>query len=256
MAWKGYRTMISDPLEAFRRAAAATLARMEHAFVERALMLQGLLVGEAVSGARRVVANNAQLALDAVQMLVRLPHHLADMLADSWRGPDARVLTVRERLAIADAYGYRARPDLLRIVNGPGLSSIPRAAFENGNPAITIGNTIYLRPASNWPKKDLMTKPEGAALLMHEVMHTIQYREMGYSRFAARYGADMTTVRGKANEMYKYGKRRRQFNAEMIEGQAETVSDYYALLHSTNPKLAVQRAALQRRLKGTGIYGL
>ncbi len=111
--------MIPDPLEAFRRATAATLARMEQAFVERALTLPGLLAGEVVNGARRAVTNTAQLALDAVQMLVRLPHHLADMLADSWRGPDARALTVRERLAIADAYGYRARPDLLRIVTDP-----------------------------------------------------------------------------------------------------------------------------------------
>lgn len=248
--------MIADPLEAFRRAAAATLARMEKSFVERALTLPNLLVGEAVGGARRMATDTAQLALDAVQMLVRLPHHLADMLADSWRGPDARVLTARERLAIADAFGYRARPDLLRIVNGPGLSAIPRAAFKNGNPAITIGNTIYLRPASNWPKKDLISKPEGAALLMHEVMHTIQYRELGYSQFAARYGGDMASVRGKAGEMYKYGKRRRQFHSEMIEGQAEMVSDYYTLLHSSNPKFASQKAALQRRLKGTGIYGL
>ena len=248
--------MMPDPLESFRRAAAITLARMEQSFVERALTLPGMLVGEAVSGVRRAATNTAQMALNAVKMLVRLPHRLTDMLADSWRGPESRVLTPRERLASADAYGYRARPDLLRIVNGPGLSSIPLQAFINGNPAITIGNTIYLRPASKWPKNDLMSKHEGAAMLIHEVMHTIQYREMGYSQFAVRYGADMTAVRGKAREMYKYDKRRRQFSVEMIEGQASMVSDYYTLLHPTNPKLALQRAALQRRLKGTGIYGL
>lgn len=250
--------MIPDPLDTFRRAAAGALARMERRFVEQALALPGMVVDKAAGAARDAVVGTAQQMLATMQLLVRLPHHLADMLADSWRGPDARVLTARERLTIADVYGYRARPDLLRIVNGPGLSSIPRAAFRNGNPAITIGNTIYLRPESKWPKHDLTTTRDGSGteLLMHEVMHTIQYRELGYQLFLSRYGVDMTTVRGNADEMYRYDKRRRSFDDEMIEGQAEIVGNYHRLRHSKDPKDAMKRADLQRRLKGTGIYGL
>lgn len=53
-------------------------------------------------------------------VLARLPHYLTDMLADSWRGPDARVLTAGERLAIADVFGVRGHPELLRVVDGAG----------------------------------------------------------------------------------------------------------------------------------------
>ncbi|OWK30495.1 DUF4157 domain-containing protein [Sphingomonas mucosissima] len=250
--------MIPDPLDSFRRAAAGVLARMERAFVERALALPGVVLGKAANSVRDAVASEAQQALAAAEMLARLPHHLADMLADSWRGRGARPLTPRERLTTADVFGYRARPDLLRIVNGPGLSSIPRAAFSNRNPAITIGNTIYLNPASKWPARDLTTSRDGSGteLLMHEVMHTIQYRELGYSRFLARYGADMAAAKGDANEMYRYQKRGRPFDREMLEGQAQMVGNYQRLKDSTDPKDQTRRADLRRRLKGTGLHGL
>lgn len=250
--------MILDPLEPFRRAAAAILARMERSFVERALALPGRIVDQAETSIKDYAVSEWERAKAAAEMLVRLPHHFADMLADSWRGPDVRALTARERLTVVDVFGYRARPELLRIVNGPGLSSIVRAAFRNGNPAITIGNTIYLNPASKWPARDLTTTRDGsgAALLVHEVMHTIQYRELGYARFLARYGGDMATTKGDAHEMYRYYKRHRSFDGEMLEGQAEMVGDYHGLQNNADPKLKARRDDLRRRLKGTGIYGL
>lgn len=56
--------------------------------------------------------------------------------------------------------------------------------------------------------------------------------------------------------MYRYYKRGRRFDAEMLEGQAEMVGDYHGLRNSTDPKLQTRRIDLRRRLKGTGIYGL
>ncbi|MDJ0278171.1 DUF4157 domain-containing protein [Sphingomonas sp. 2R-10] len=246
-----------DPLEEFRRAAAGVLARMERRFVESALALPGYVFDKAADATRKMVVNEVQQRLDAAKMLSRLPHHLADMLADSWRGPGARMLTARERLLIVDVYGHRARPDLIRIVDGPGLSEIPRIAFRNNNGAITIGNTIYLNPARKYPTQDLTSKKgEGTELLIHEVMHTIQYRELGYARFLTRYGNDMATVKGDANEMYNYFKRRRTFGNEMLEGQAEMVGRYQELRDVPNPKLDGVRDDLRRRLKGTGLHGL
>ena len=250
--------MIPDPLQSFRRAAAGILARMEQSFVERALALPGTALNSAAGAARNAFVDEAQRVIAGAEMLIRLPHHLADMLADGWRGPSARTLTARERLTIVDVFGHRARPDLLRIVNGPGLSAITRAAFRNGNPAITIGNTIYLNPTSKWSPSDLTTMRDGTGteLLMHETMHTIQYRELGYSRFLGRYGADMAAVKGDADEMYRYYKRRRTFDQEMLEGQAQMVGNYHGLQNTVDPKLQARRDALRRRLKGTGIYGL
>jgi len=231
---------------------------MEQSFVEQALALPGRIADQAGKAMGDRLTSELQHAKAAAEMLVRLPHHLADMLADSWRGRDARTLTARERLTVVDAFGYRARPELLRVVNGPGLSTIVRAAFGNGNPAITIGNTIYLNPASKWPERDLTRTRNGAGavLLVHEVMHTIQYRELGYARFLARYGADMAAAKGNAREMYRYYKRNRNFDGEMLEGQAEMVGEYYRLKNSSDPTSRDPRDDLRRRLKGTGIYGL
>ncbi len=246
-----------DPLQEFRRAAAGVLARMERSFVQSALALPGYVFDKTADAARKTVVNEVQHRLDAAKMLAQLPHHLADMLADSWRGPGARALTARERLLVVDVYGQRARPDLLRIVNGPGLSEIPRMAFRNGNGAITIGNTTYLNPARKYPTRDLtLEKGRGTELLVHEVMHTIQYRELGYARFLARYGNDMAAVKGNASEMYHYFKRRRTFSNEMLEGQAQMVGRYQELRDVPNPKLDPVRDDLRRRLKGTGLHGL
>lgn len=90
---------------------------------------------------------------------------------------------------------------------------------------------------------------------MHEVTHTIQYRELGHGVFLTRYAADMAAVRGDANEMYRYGNRRRPFAREMLEGQAGMVGNYTTLRRARDPKLATRRADLQRRLRGTDFHG-
>lgn len=66
----------------------------------------------------------------------------------------------------------------------------------------------------------------------------------------------MAAVKGDANEMYRYYKRGRSFDKEMLGGQAEMVGNYHGLRNSTDPKLQARRTDLRRRLKGTGIYGL
>lgn len=71
-----------------------------------------------------------------------------------------------------------------------------------------------------------------------------------------RYTRDMREVRGDANEMYRYWKRRRPFGDEMLEGQAEIVGNYTRLHNSRDPKLQARLNSLRRQLTGTGIDGL
>lgn len=250
--------MIPDPFEHFRRAAALYLAQVEAELVERALSLPEEIARRAIGAATGAVVTEVQRVEAGIALLSRLPHHLADLLADSWRGFSARPLTARERLAIVDMFGYRARPELLRIVNGHGLCAIAWTAFRNGNPAITVGNTIYLNPAAKWPVRDLTVGKNGDSLelLIHETTHTIQYRELGYARFLARYTRDMRQVRGDANEMYRYWKRRRTFGDEMLEAQAQMVGNYSRLRDNFDPKLQARRDSLRRRLAGSGVDGL
>lgn len=63
-------------------------------------------------------------------------------------------------------------------------------------------------------------------------------------------------MKGDAGELYRYDKRRRSFDKEMLEGQAEMVGNYHVLRNSTDPREQAKRADLRRRLRGTGIYGL
>jgi len=195
-------------------------------------------------------------AADAIGDKLRaLPHKAADALADSMRGDKARTLTPAERSAITAAYGNRVDLDKVRIVDGPGDSPAAHAAFKiGGNPAITIGNTIYLDSAHY--SGDLGQPGAERALLIHEFSHVVQYKELGYGSFASKYANDLKEHDFDRNEVYRYDKRDTTYAQETIEGQAEMVGDYARLRGSTLPQDQATIRDLEQRLADTGIYGL
>jgi hypothetical protein len=81
-------------------------------------------------------------------------------------------------------------------------------------------------------------------------------RSPAHGSFTARYGRDFAKARGDAEKLYDYASRKTVFDTETLEGQAQMVGDYAEIRHSTNPADQAMIADLERRLQGTGIYGL
>ena len=192
---------------------------------------------------------------DWIGALAALPHNVADFIADLDRGPDARVLTTDETRLVREAYGDRQPPSVVRIVKGSGLSLPAMLAFRKGNPAITIGNTIYIKAEYQVPHQDLSTRDVGVELLLHEFTHVIQWKTMGYTGFGRRYLSDIHDCG--MDQLYDYEKRNTVYAQETLEGQAQMVGHYARVrLSPNNPNSIAKRQDLERRLKGTGIYGL
>ncbi|WP_260597188.1 DUF4157 domain-containing protein [Sphingomonas endolithica] len=192
-------------------------------------------------------------------VLGKLPHGTANVVADSYRGPFARALTPAEVKIVTWAFGKQpVAPSQVRIVPGPGLQTVAAIAFLNGNPAITIGNTIYIKQRVYRERggSNLAATPEGVEMLLHEYTHVLQYGRLGFARFGARYAAEFKAAGGDANKMYDYKHRKKGFNDESIEGQAALVGDFGEQLAlppvRRTPALIRQ---LRSKLNGTGILG-
>lgn len=186
-----------------------------------------------------------------------LPNEAANRLADSLRGDKARTLTSDEKAQIREAFGDDVDVDSVRIVNGPGNNPAAHAAFKvGGNPAITIGDTIYLNPNTNSYSDDLGQGGNETGLLIHEFTHVEQYRDLGFGSFGQKYASDLKEHDFDRNAVYDYEQRDTTYAQETIEGQAEMVGDYAEIRNSTDPADQAKIADLERRLDGTGIYGL
>ncbi len=199
-----------------------------------------------------------QHAVEALGDKLRsLPSEAANRLADSLRGDKARVLTNAEKDQIREAFRPNVDVDSVRIVNGPGDNPAAKAAFKfGGNPAITIGNTIYLNPDTNSYSGDLGQGGNETGLLIHEFTHVEQYRDLGFGSFGEKYARDLADHGFDRNEVYRYDQRDTTYAQETIEGQAEMVGDYAEIRNSTDPADQAKIADLEKRLEGTGIYGL
>lgn len=230
------------------------MSAAEQALFERALNA----VGRTVIGAADVLRTNVdRRAADTMTMLGKLLHEEANAIADKDRGPHARPLTAAERKAVMEAYGSDPDPSRVRIVPGPGLSIVAFAAFVKGNPAITIGNTIYLRwgqKTINYP--DFTRSEDGLDLLVHEYSHVIQYHRLGFARFGARYAAELAKAKGDADSLYDYKHRKTTFSTETLEGQAAMAGDYAKSKSKSGALSRAEAASIRRRLKGSGVYGL
>ncbi len=209
------------------------------------------------------IANAAKSAFEGLKeiggdikdSLAALPSSAANAVADSMRGPHARKLTPGEEAKLREVFGDSIDLSNVRIVDGPGYNGDAWAAFNiGGNPAITEGNTVYIR--SDHFQKDFSTSPEGIELLVHEFTHVRQYQQMGFGSFFAKYGADLVKI-GDRNKVYDYQSRPdTTFATETIEGQAQMVGDYARYKAGGNNLTPDQVKDIERRLKGTGIFGL
>jgi hypothetical protein len=157
------------------------------------------------------------MAAKAKDALASLPADAANALADSMRGPSARELTPGETATLWRAFGDSIDLTNVRIVNGPGYNADAAIAFKvGGNPALTEGNTVYMR--SDHYSGDLSSSPAGINMLVHEFTHVRQYQQMGFASFFAHYGGDLMGAGGDRNEPYDYGSRTDNFASERIEG--------------------------------------
>lgn len=100
-------------------------------------------LGSLAGNARDTVADWAAKLRD---QLGALPNGAANALADSMRGSSARALTSGETTALRSAFGKGIDLSNVRIVDGPGCNPDAWLAFNvGGNPAITEGNTVYVK---------------------------------------------------------------------------------------------------------------
>lgn len=179
-------------------------------------------------------------------------HAAADRFAETGRPPEARTLTKAEARRVEAAFGGALPLDDVRFVSGPGRSAMAAMAFRKGNPAITIGRTVYFKPGHYRP--DFAATPEGVSLLVHECTHVVQYGRMGYVRFFAKYGVDLCRCGFSPARLYHFEKRATTFGTETLEGQAE-MAGTLAYQHEVGGDGAIRRE-LERRMAGSRIFGL
>lgn len=235
-----------DPLAAVRR----VISREANVLLDRVV---GAAVDTTGSAVHRAQRNLFQRADDLTTLIGEVPHKAAETIVDLDRGFSARRLTAAEASRVTQAYGARVNPADVRIVDGPGLSAIAAVAFLHGNPAITIGNTIYIRHDRYKPDMTLTT--QDLNMLIHECMHVIQYKELGFARFGKRYLAEMRKNGNDPDRLYDYKSRKLDFAHETLEGEAAIVGDYAGFHASSNPADRERAERLRSRLHGTGIYG-
>lgn len=136
---------------------------------------------------------------------------------------------------------------------GPGLSYFVKMAFINGNPAIMIGNTIYLKKGSS----DLTTSDSGIKLLLHESTQVMLHASLGFGVFGRRYASEWRALGYNADQLYACRKRNKSWRDETLEGQARIVGEYSMFLRQKcTPEFLPTLQMLRAKLKDTGTYGL
>jgi len=162
-----------------------------------------------------------------------------------------RKLTAGEIALARAAFGNKIGYSAVRLSDGPGLEPLAHIAFAKGNPAITIGSTVYFK--HDYCADFSAGGMKGKKSFIHELTHVWQYGLLGLPAFFVRYGKDLFNAKGKPDDMYKYVQGKDPFRTAMLEAQANMVGDYSEALWSTN---AAQLAKLARNMAGSGLYGL
>ena len=162
----------------------------------------------------------------------------------------ARPLTGGEIGLARQAFGGGIDYPRVRFRAGPGRSLAARIAFAKGNPAITLGSTVYFKRGF---VDDFAASGANPNSFMHELTHVWQYQRLGVARFLVRYGAELVRVGGRPAAMYLYKPGETRFGEAMLEAQAQMVGDYSEARWKGREREA---ALLARNLAGSGIYGL
>jgi hypothetical protein len=161
-----------------------------------------------------------------------------------------RELTAGETALARAAFGDRIDYRRVKLSDGPGNHPFAHLAFARGNPAITIGSTVYFKVGFC---PDFSAPGQNRRSFIHEMTHVWQYRTLGMPAFFARYGVEVAQVGGKPDDMYKYKAGTEKFAGAMLEAQASMVEDYSDALWR---KDAGRKARLAKNLAGSGVYGL
>ncbi|TMJ18555.1 MAG: DUF4157 domain-containing protein [Alphaproteobacteria bacterium] len=161
----------------------------------------------------------------------------------------ARPLTQGEIALAEPVFGNALAYGRVRIRHGAGWNPIPMLAFANGNPAITLGRTIYVRD----PVADFAEEAEARRrLFVHEMMHVWQYRALGLVRFLLRYAREFIGAGFHAPAMYRYAPGETRFAEATLEAQAEIAGDHALALWRGDPE-AVER--VRPNMVGSGLRG-
>lgn len=162
-----------------------------------------------------------------------------------------RPLTAGENVLLDEAFRGRIDCRMVRLVEGHDGNPFPRAAFRNGNTAITLRKTIYF--GSHYREDFASADPHARGLFLHEMTHVWQYRQLGLARFFLRYGLELCSCRFNAPAMYRYAPGETRFAEARLEAQAQMVGDYCeARLRGDETRAALVAASLA----GSGIFGL
>ncbi|HEX8307650.1 MAG TPA: hypothetical protein VF645_04450 [Allosphingosinicella sp.] len=162
-----------------------------------------------------------------------------------------RPLTPGETGLLDEAFDGRIDVGKLRLVDGHDENPFPRAAFRNGNTAITLRKTVYF--GAHYSADFARAEPHACGLFLHEMTHVWQYRRLGLARFFLRYGRELCSCRFDARAMYRYVPGETRFSQARLEAQAQMVGDYCeARLRGDEARARL----IGRSLEGSGIYGL
>jgi hypothetical protein len=160
-----------------------------------------------------------------------------------------RKLTAGETALARTAFGNKIDYAAVKLSDGPGSNAAAHIAFMKGNPAITIGNTIYFKVGF---AADFSVAGANGRTFMHEMTHVWQYRTLGMTAFFIRYGADLVKAGGNPDAMYTYTEAAK-FGDSMLEAQAQMVGDYHRAKTDGNASATTR---LAKNLAGSGLYGL
>jgi hypothetical protein len=161
-----------------------------------------------------------------------------------------RPLTEGEKALVRAAFGDRVALDRVRIRDGAGGNPAAWLARRNGNPAITLVNTIHMLDGDLTADFSL---GGNRMLFMHEMTHIWHYDVLGAPRFVLRFGREFARCGFRAKAMYRYEEGKTRFDGAMLEAQAEMVSHFDEALRM---KDAARIARLKGNLAETGLYGL
>lgn len=143
--------LLEQMLAPTRRALAAGERELLDRIVASGSSAAAHAVGRAGAAAGAIPGDVTAALFRLLTLINKLPHAAAEALLDTDRGWfGVRALTAGETAAVHAAWGGRLETRPIRIVAGEGLSLIASCAFLNGNPAITVGNTIYVKPAASY----------------------------------------------------------------------------------------------------------
>ena len=161
-----------------------------------------------------------------------------------------RPLTAGEAGLLDEAFRGGIDATTVRLVDGHDDNPLPRAAFRNGNTAITLRKTIYF--GRHYRPDFAGADPHALGLFLHEMTHVWQYARLGLTRFYLRYARDLIACRFSARAMYRYVPGETRFAGARLEAQAQMVGDYCEARLMGDEGLARLIAA---SLAGSGIYG-